>query len=160
MSVKTESKIWGSVRHLFCDHGLSVSTLEVLPQVCCSRHTHQQRANHFAIISGLLIIEWWHAEDAPPQQIALAAGESFTVPSKVLHRFRSCSLGKLVEVYWPDDGGTVDLADIQRVDAGHNDDEATEQLWRSIRDMGTTQMLDSDRGLRILRHLKKGTPGA
>ena len=44
-----ETKVWGSVFHLFASPHAAVSLLNVNAGTRCSRHKHQDRANQFAV---------------------------------------------------------------------------------------------------------------
>jgi mannose-6-phosphate isomerase-like protein (cupin superfamily) len=116
-----ELKCWGDVAHIFVSDRAAVSHLRVDRGFRCSRHYHRERANQFAVISGRIIVEEW--EDNAIVETSLCAGQSYTVPSGRIHRFRVCESGELIEVYWPDDGGTVRLDDIVRLDEGGRDDD-------------------------------------
>jgi mannose-6-phosphate isomerase-like protein (cupin superfamily) len=115
VSLHYEQKIWGEVSHFFASDHAAVSHLRVKAGYQCSRHIHLQRANMFSVLSGQLIIEEWRPK---LWFFHLVPGESHTVPSGILHRFRVLESGEVIEVYWPDRGGIVLLDDIQRLDEG------------------------------------------
>ena len=115
-----EEKCWGRVLHCFSNEQASVSYLEVLEGNQCSRHYHKKRANTFIVVSGMIVVEKWrsHADDAPIVTTPLYPMDSTTVPSGQLHRFKVLESGTVIEVYFPDKGGKVDLDDIERLDVG------------------------------------------
>lgn len=117
-----EKKCWGEVCHLFAGDFAGVSYLRTIRGYRCSRHRHNERTNHFAVVSGILEIqEWDNAGNL--SWVILQAGESYTVPSGVLHRFKTMSGGEVIEVYWPDvPDGRVRMDDIVRLDEGGVDE--------------------------------------
>lgn len=122
MEIKWEEKVWGRVRHLFHSDYASVSHLEVKAGFQCSRHKHSFRINQFTVLSGEVVIERWlyrngEAELLP--EVRLKAGDSFSVPAGMFHRFRVIESGEMVEVYWPQrEGLFVSINDIIRLDEG------------------------------------------
>lgn len=119
-----EKKVWGSVWHLFTSHSAAVSHLKLKAGFCCSRHKHLERANQFSVISGRVAIQQWDKFD-DMTEVILESGNSLTVPSGVIHRFRVLQSGTMVEVYWPDVAcGWVRLDDIERLDEGGVDDDS------------------------------------
>tara|TARA_R100000005_G_C4985365_1_gene193851 strand:+ start:1111 stop:1551 length:441 start_codon:yes stop_codon:yes gene_type:complete len=132
---KHEKKCWGEVVHMFCDQGAAVSHLKVKRGTRCSRHYHEDRANAFYVISGKVVIEEWDTtitnyDPSLKTLKILNAGDHYTVPSTVIHRFRVLEDGEMVEVYWPDRGGTCRADDICRLDVGGID--SIEALHRDI----------------------------
>ncbi len=130
-----EDKCWGNVVHMFSDSGAAVSHLNVKRGTRCSRHYHEDRANAFYVLSGKIVIEEWETglEDFDPDLKTLKilkAGDHYTVPSMVIHRFRVLEDGQLIEVYWPDRGGACRADDICRLDTGGLD--SLEALHRDI----------------------------
>lgn len=118
----SEEKVWGRVQHIFVSPHAAVSCLEVRAGYRCSRHLHSQRANLFAVLEGQIVVEIW--PNGRSELIELGPGDTCTVPSGVPHRFRVLQSGRVVEVYWPDRGGEVSMADIHRFDVGGEDDLA------------------------------------
>ena len=126
-----EDKCWGRVLHCFANEQASVSYLEVLDGYQCSIHYHKERANTFVVVSGIIVVEeWWdhvaHTKfDGDELAIhkcevvtTLLPGHSHTVPSRRTHRFKVMESGSLIEVYFPDNGGKVDIEDIIRLNEG------------------------------------------
>jgi mannose-6-phosphate isomerase-like protein (cupin superfamily) len=70
----------------------------------------------FAVVTGKIRIQMWDAALLPIDQVELVAGDTFVVPSSILHRFQVLESGRVIEVYWPD--ATVGKDDIQRYDEG------------------------------------------
>jgi len=116
-----EDKVWGKVTHLFQSDYAAVSYLEVQAGFQCSRHIHYWRANQFSVVSGRIIVEEWVG--GLLHSINLNPGESYTVISRIPHRFRVKESGVVIEVYWPDrPDGKVLLDDIVRFNVGGVDD--------------------------------------
>lgn len=116
-----EQKVWGEVAHVFVSDRAAVSYLRVTKGTRSSRHFHQDRANQFIVLSGRLVVEEWRP-GGDTLAISLVAWQSYSIPSGVLHRFRVLESGEVIEVYWPDRGGTVRLDDIERLDEGGEDE--------------------------------------
>lgn len=120
-----ETKAWGRVKHVFASPYSAESHLEVLAGKRCSRHFHKERTNQFRCLDAYIAVELWglqgrHMND-PPQIVPLAPGDNLTVHPGVTHRFRVLEGGRLVEVYWAEQG-TVRADDIVRFDEGGQDD--------------------------------------
>lgn len=114
-----EKKVWGRVAHAFSDDEAAVSVLFLDAGFRCSRHRHRERHNHFFVVSGEITIEEWSSPEYPSSRATqLQKGMSYTVPTGVWHRFTVEQSGVVVEVYYPDCGGTVRLDDIERLDEG------------------------------------------
>ncbi len=120
--LRFEKKAWGSVAHVFTSDKAATSWLRVTAGTRCSRHFHRERVNSFAVLSGVILIEEW-GPGLRAETTRLEAGQSHSVPSGVVHRFRVLESGEVVEIYWPDkDGGRVRIDDIERFDEGGRDD--------------------------------------
>ena len=116
-----EEKVWGSVAHLFLNDRVAISHLRVNAGFRCSRHYHRQRANQFSVLSGRIAVDEFDCFGVDHSTV-LGPGESFTVPSGIVHQFRVLEVGEVVEVYWADRvGGSVDQYDIVRLDEGGPD---------------------------------------
>jgi len=113
-----EQKVWGEVLHCFHNPHTAVSFLRVKAGFQCSRHHHEERANVFTVISGVIKIEHWYPAMNTRYEIILGPGQSYTVPSKDVHRFSVLEDGEVIEVYYPDTGGNVHPNDIVRLDTG------------------------------------------
>lgn len=126
-----EQKLWGQVWHLFSSDQSAVSFLQLVRGTRCSRHWHDERANLFAVISGKIEVQEWPTKlelSVQPEKIirctTLGPGETHTISSGHVHRFRVLESGQLVEVYWPDvEDGQVRFDDIHRLDEGGMDTE-------------------------------------
>ena len=130
-----EDKVWGSVIHAFASPHASVSCLEVNKGFRCSTHRHLDRANQFILLSGCVVIEQWiDGLDKRPHRSILIPGSILTVPSWLYHRFRVWQSGQIIEVYWPDHGGSVRPEDIDRNDTGGPDD--LDELEHIIKEWG------------------------
>ena len=124
-----ERKCWGSALHIFASPHAAVSCLSVDVGWRCSRHWHRDRANLFAVLSGCMVVEEWpDGLEGRKAMAVLNPGGTHAVPSGTWHRFRVMRSGKVVEVYWPDGGGEVDVHDIERIDFGGLDDAAELKL--------------------------------
>ena len=120
-----EEKCWGRVQHLFASDRAAVSYLELAEGWRCSIHRHLQRTNFFAVTEGKIVIEEW----GPVKDLnrcgflrLLGPGDTLQVPSLSWHRFRVLQSGKMIEIYWPDSGGVVEVTDIIRLEEGGKDD--------------------------------------
>lgn len=117
--MQEETKIWGSVRHIF-DGPVSVSLLRVNAGGYSSIHRHAKRFNHFFVVSGCLKIRLY--SDNGPDRVGatkiLRAGESCTVRPGTLHKFETVESGQIVETYWTRDGTPAEHEDIERVSEG------------------------------------------
>ncbi len=129
-------KCWGRVRHVFNEDGFSFSELEVIAGQRSSIHFHRERANTFQVVDAEIIVETfkkvvfredWIRQPFDPPDVAkckaslLRIGDCFSIPSLIWHRFRTLRPGKVLELYYPDRGGTVRLDDIERFDKGGPD---------------------------------------
>ena len=123
--MKTEDKCWGTVTHIFHSNTAAVSHLRVKAGTRCSRHYHQERVNHFCVLSGKVVIEEWHNHPElwlPSMATVLSAGQHHTVLANIPHRFRVLEDGEMIEIYWPSDyEAEVRLDDIVRFDEGGPD---------------------------------------
>jgi len=117
MHTVRETKCWGEVIHVFASDHAAISCLWVNAGFQCSRHHHVNRANQFTVMNGRIEVEEWH-DDWGVRLTTLRTGDTHTVPSGVVHRFRVFESGQVVEVYYPDNGGKVRLDDIVRLDEG------------------------------------------
>lgn len=112
-----EKKVWGRVWHLFNSDQSAVSFLQLIQGTCCSRHSHEERANLFAIVSGQIAIQSWN--NGCLSEVILHSGQTHTISSGIVHRFRVLESSEIVEVYWSDvPGGKVRIDDIKRLDKG------------------------------------------
>lgn len=121
--VEWELKCWGRVMHIFQFPTAGVSYLEVEEGWQCSKHFHQSRANHFAVISGKLLVEEWGSWKTDPLgdpifEYILSPGDTHFVSVNVWHRFRVLESGVVVEYYNPTEGAEVHRDDIVRYDIG------------------------------------------
>ncbi len=120
---QSEEKNWGRVMHIFASPHAAVSVLKVKSGQRCSTHVHDERANMFVVLDGWLVVEEWPEGLRKASTLkVLESGDIHTVPSRIWHRFRVQQSGKVLEVYWPDQGGIVRLDDIIRKDIGGPDD--------------------------------------
>ena len=116
-----ETKIWGTVRHLF-DDDASVSILRVNAGFCCSRHYHIHRWNRFDVIRGCIAVIMYgmnlNGDLIVMSRQVLRASEGYPVPPDIIHRFEVIESGIVVETYWTTDGSPVQADDIKRIDVG------------------------------------------
>jgi mannose-6-phosphate isomerase-like protein (cupin superfamily) len=112
-----ETKVWGSVRHLF-DGPVSVSVLRVEAGAYCSTHYHRHRFNHFLVVSGALDVVIFNEKLEEIKRVRVPAKSSFAVSTEVIHRFEVIESGHVVETYWTKDGQDTRLDDIARLAEG------------------------------------------
>lgn len=118
-----EDKIWGRVAHLFNEH-VAVSLLEVNAGFRCSVHQHIRRWNLFRVMSGRIDVVIYRAARGvvtslfEAERHELRAGDEYEVPPCQWHTFHVVESGRVVEIYWAEDGGPISLDDIIRLDAG------------------------------------------
>lgn len=111
-----EDKCWGRTRCRFWSEFYSEHELDVSAGWACSLHYHLHRSNRFRVESGSVrIIE---AFGPLRRETILGPDNIYDVPSLVVHRFEVIEAGRVIECYWPDRGGRVDLSDIVRLEAG------------------------------------------
>jgi len=122
-----EDKCWGRVQHIFANPHAAVSKLQVEPGWMCSRHSHMNRYNMFAVETGAIVIEEW-AHGSIKTTTILGAGQALTVPPGIVHRFRVLRRGSLTEVYWPACGCDCEASDIDRLDIGGKDETLEQEL--------------------------------
>ena len=128
-----EKKVWGKVLHVFNSEHAAVSYLVVNEGFQCSRHYHRYRVNQFTVISGRIAVEKWY--DNKMTWVVLDPGESYTIWSKIEHRFRVIESGQIIEIYWPDvECKAVELNDIVRLDVGGPIEE--EDSWKDSHRIG------------------------
>lgn len=116
----SETKAWGTVRHVFNDSAAAVSILETVAGTFCSRHSHAQRVNRFAVQSGAIQVVEYSADGREEvSRVSLGAGDVHDVEADVVHRFEVVESGIVVEVYFPArPGDRVSADDIKRLDIG------------------------------------------
>lgn len=112
-----EGKIWGRVMHVFASPHAAVSYLLVEPGTYCSKHLHRIRANVFVCITATLEIVEWSDEGVQSSKL-IRPGSSYEVPSERIHQFRVVHGGEVIEIYYADREGEVDINDIVRFEEG------------------------------------------
>lgn len=113
-----ETKVWGSVWHLFKTDMAAISYLKVKVGFRCSKHYHEHRVNHFAVVSGIIEVEEWDS-DGKSHKTILGPGDVLSVIAFVPHRFNVIKSGIVVEYYNPvSAGGRLKFTDIIREDEG------------------------------------------
>jgi quercetin dioxygenase-like cupin family protein len=118
--VETETKIWGSAKHVFSDPHAAVSILETIKGGYCSRHFHSQRVNRFVVQSGVIeVVEYNQTGELETNRTKLESGDVHDVEAGVVHRFEVIEPGMVVEVYYPQrPTDRVNHDDIVRLDIG------------------------------------------
>lgn len=123
-----ETKVWGSVMHVFKSDEVAISVLRVNKGFRCSRHLHELRRNQFDVISGKIEVwEWTDERDIrqnplrPMIRSLMIAGDRIRVGSGRPHLFRVLESGIVVEIYSADKGH-VSIDDIVRFDEGGKDE--------------------------------------
>lgn len=120
-----EEKAWGRTRTVIHTDLYSRHELEVVAGGYCSVHWHEHRANRFLVLEGaVLVIELYGWHERPT---LLTADNVLEVSSLVPHQFQVIESGRIIEEYWPDRGGRVDLGDIVRLTRGGLDLEQVKQ---------------------------------
>lgn len=118
-TVKVMPKIWGVTRPISADRNSEVHHATIEPNTWCSRHYHAWKWNLFYVMSGALLVHFYHSEmDTQPYRTEeVKAGESLKVAPRQWHKFESKHNRpvQLIEVYWAED---VVADDIVRADVG------------------------------------------
>jgi hypothetical protein len=88
----------------------------------------------FAVQEGIVVVEFWEGDNKVFN--VLGRNDVLVVPSMIWHRFRVLRTGRMVEVYWADQGGEVNKDDIIREDVGGLDDleKLKEEILRACPD--------------------------
>lgn len=120
-----ETKVWGTVEHIFDSHICGVSRLWVNQGFQCSKHYHEDRHNFFFVLTGRIDIELFDDDDMIEQKgelsdiIPLVAGRSLMVQAGIVHRFKVITSGEIIEVYLPKNKNvSVKKDDIVRLQIG------------------------------------------
>jgi mannose-6-phosphate isomerase-like protein (cupin superfamily) len=82
----------------------------------CSIHYHEQRANRFFVVSGMIQVIALLGPNM--SSVILTDSMQYDVPSMVPHMFGVYRDGIVIEDYWPDRGGRVASEDIVRLTEG------------------------------------------
>ena len=113
-----ETKIWGSVRHVFQDGLVAVSHLEILPNRFCSLHRHLHRFNQFTTVLGHIDVLFFGNNEMPQMMPVichqLRKGQTLTMPPNAWHQFVSRAPSVVIETYWTEDSHPVSIMDIDR----------------------------------------------
>lgn len=127
MTVPWEAKAWGRVWHFRQDIRVLGDLLEVQAGHRSSWHKHTAMDNHFAVLSGAVVIEQVDPITQHLKVTVLRASQSLLVAACVFHRFRVIESGTLIETYTP---AAPRSKDIVRFDQGGQDD--VDQLRRFV----------------------------
>ena len=113
---------WGVSRHLVVTEQFDLALAEGHAGGASSLHTHHGKHNTFLVLTGT--VELLGAEGELLAR--LDPHESYTAPAGLPHRMVFATDARLYEFYYPldDNGGSIDLGDIQRLDAGWKPGEA------------------------------------
>ena len=107
---------WGKTRADVISAKYSHHTLRTIAGGCSSVHWHKNRLNRFVVVSGrIAVVELYGWET---KRTVLDTGASLEVPSLVPHQFQSLVNSQVIEEYWPDRGGNVEVDDIVRLSVG------------------------------------------
>jgi mannose-6-phosphate isomerase-like protein (cupin superfamily) len=109
-----EPKTWGVTWPVIETDLYARYALEAIVGGYSSLHYHAERANRFRVLSGAIIV-WRVFGTLVVSSEPLTDGQTFDVPSLVVHGFGVLENAKIIEEYWPDRGGTVRRNDIQRL---------------------------------------------
>jgi len=115
---------WGTSRHLVVTEQFDVAHAIGTARGASSLHVHHSKHNVFLVLTGT--VEILGADNEVLTRIN--PHESYTAPAGVPHRMAFVTDATLYEFYYPvdDNGGTIDLADIQRLDPGWEPGERLE----------------------------------
>lgn len=118
---KQNSHKWGVSRHLVVTERFDLAFAEGHAGGASSMHTHRRKHNVFMVLVGTVEI---HGVDG--LLVRLNPHESYTAPANLPHRMVFVTNANLYELYYQvdDNGGTIDLGDIQRLDDGWKPGEA------------------------------------
>ncbi len=107
---------WGTSRHIVVTEKFDLAYAEGHAGGASSMHTHRNKHNVFLVLTGEVLIE---GADGDPLAV-LCPHTAYTAKAGVPHRMVFLTDATLYELYYPVDenGGTIDLGDIQRLDKG------------------------------------------
>ncbi len=118
---KANTHPWGTSKHLVVTERFDVAYAEGKAGGASSMHVHDHKHNVFVCLTG--IVEIRGVDEAVLAE--LRPRESYTAPAGLYHRMVFVTDATLYEFYCPVDdngGGTIDLADIHRIDGGWTPD--------------------------------------
>ncbi len=118
----TNRHTWGVSRHLLVTEKFDLALAEGHAGGASSMHTHRRKHNVFLVLTGMVAIIGADGEPLAD----LGPHESYTAPANLPHRMVFVTGATLYELYYPtdDNGGIIDLDDIQRLDGGWKPGEA------------------------------------
>jgi len=107
---------WGTSRHIVVTEKFDLAIAHGHAGGASSMHTHQRKHNTFLVLTGEVEIVGADGDSLA----VLRPHESYTAKVGVPHRMVFITDATLYEFYYPvdDNGGTIDLGDIQRLDRG------------------------------------------
>jgi len=109
-------KCWGKTRELVNSPFYSRHELDVVANGYCSLHYHKHRANRFVVESATIqVIEMFGPSS---KKTILGPGATYDVPSLVPHMFVVHRSGTVIEEYFSDRGGEINIDDITRIVEG------------------------------------------
>lgn len=115
-------KCWGKTREVVDSPFYSKHELQVVAGGYCSVHYHEERANRFIVMSGLVeVIEMFGPS---VKRTLLGPDNTHDVASLVPHMFAVHKDGEMIEEYFADRGGEVRRNDIIRIVEGGKVDVA------------------------------------
>ena len=111
-----EQKCWGTTRLVTESQFYSLHELTLLKGGFSSFHFHKKRANRFKVLYGVVRVVWsygWRISftDLSPDNV-------LDLPSLVPHQFQVLESGTMLEEYYSDRGGEIDVSDIERLTVG------------------------------------------
>lgn len=115
---------WGTSKHLVVTERFDVAYAVGEAGGASSMHVHNAKHNVFLCLTGVVEIRG-------PEDDVLALlhpHEAYTAPAGLHHRMVFVTDATLYEFYYPVDdngGGTIDLADIHRIDGGWSPQEGS-----------------------------------
>ena len=120
-----EPKAWGETECLFLGEFASLHRAWFRAGGYSSLHLHRFKNNTFIVESGTVRVEFYRQRMVA---VTLGPGESLTIPSGILHRFRAIEDGCMLESYVADHGHKLDRGDIHRLDEGGMSEEQPESV--------------------------------
>lgn len=97
--IERKDKPWGKAYPIDDGPYHEVLLLEIHPGGYCSIHEHATKLNKFVVVSGELIVTWWH--EGQERRAVLTTLETITLPCGTRHRFEAITDCLVIETYYP-----------------------------------------------------------
>lgn len=96
-------KVWGTTELLLKTPFIEIHRLAILPNMRCSLHKHEYKANAFYVQTGRLYIEVRKNDYALTDTTELGPGELMVAKPNEFHRFVTKDEGMTgIEIYYPE----------------------------------------------------------